>query len=407
MSLSKAPAMNRIAMKIYVKLEAPFEWARVSGAVSGTRVEAFGEVQALKEYPIGDDEEVVGVVPGEWVTTHRVNLPTRTRKQFNQALPFALEDAISEDVGNIHFVCPDWKAATEVSVMAIAKSKMQEWQQLANDNRLPIEQLVPDYHLVPFHDVATCSIAKNGESVFAMHTDLGGVTIDEDLLDVWLMEVPMADTLAVNDESLTKLLIEQHPNRDFRHWDFGDKMRHWLEYDAETALDLWTDQYRPKISRMGKRPFLKPIALAVCALLLVGVYDTYRYFSLHSEIGQLDQKMVRTLQQAVPGVEGVSGGEARGFLERAINRGQAKSNEQSVHSMLANIGQVMRRMQATLMEMSYQNETMTLTCVLNDFSQVDALVKQFNARKSLTASLQGSSAEDGKVIATYTVRFGQ
>ena len=62
-------------MKIYLNLEAPFEWARVNG----NQVEAFGEVDALAEYPVGDDDEVVGVIPGRFVTTHHVNLPTKTR----------------------------------------------------------------------------------------------------------------------------------------------------------------------------------------------------------------------------------------------------------------------------------------------------------------------------------------
>jgi len=135
-------------MMIYLKLEAPFDWVRVSSGI----VQAFGEVPSLSDYPIGDDDEVVGVVPGEWVTTHRVNLPAKTRKQFNTALPYSLEESISEDVENMHFVCPSWKAGEESKVLVVAKSKMIEWQKLATDARLPINQLLPDFALLPFHD---------------------------------------------------------------------------------------------------------------------------------------------------------------------------------------------------------------------------------------------------------------
>jgi len=71
---------------------------------------------------------------------------------------------------------------------------------------------------------------------------------------------------------------------------------------------------------------------------------------------------------------------------------------------LADASLVLKRMNASLIELNYQNEELVLRCVLNDFSQVDALTKQFNSRRALTASLQGSSAEDGKVIATYSLR---
>lgn len=387
-------------MKIYVKLEPPYEWARVAG----NSVEAFGEVFSLAEYPIGDEEEVIGVVPGEWVTTHSVKLPTKTRKQFNQALPFALEDSISEDVSNIHFVCPNWRAATQVTVMSVSKDKMAYWQALANDNRLPVFQLLPDHALVPFHEAAHCSIALSDDTVLARHADLGGVSIDSSLLEVWLMDVPIADTIAVNDQELAKQLIEEHPSRDFRHWPFGDRMRHWLEYEFESNLDLWADVYRPKVSRMGKSVLLKPALLLMLAVGAFFSYDVYRYFALHSEIGRLDQKMVNILGETVPGVQGVSGGDARRFLETAISRGQAKANEKSVHAALAEAATVLKRMRATLVEMTYQNEELVLTCVLNDFSQVDALTKQLNGRRSLSASLQGSAAEDDKVVATYSVR---
>lgn len=387
-------------MKIYVKLEAPYEWARVVG----TTVEAFGEVQGLSDYPIGDDDEVIGVVPGEWVTTHKVNLPTKTRKQFNQALPFALEDAISEDVSNIHFVCPHWKAAEEVSVLSVAKDKMLAWQALANEYRLPISQLIPDHALVPFHEVAECSLSINGDQVYARHQDSGGVSIDKSLVDVWLMEVPMASTIAVNDEELTQELIKEHPNRDFRHWPFGSHMRHWLEYPVSSVIDLWSEAYRPKVSRFSKSVLLKPLILVGLAIGLILSYDVYRYFSLHREMASLDTKMLDTLSVAVPGTQGIEGGDARAFMETALKRGQSQAAKRTVHSTLADVAVVLRGVNATLSELTYQNGELILTCVLADFSQVDSITKQLNRRRHLTAKLQGSAAEDGKVIATYSVR---
>jgi len=387
-------------MKIYLKLEAPYEWARVVGS----SVEAFGEVQAPIEYPIGDAEEVIGVVPGEWVTTHEVTLPTKTRKQFNQALPFALEDSIAEDISNIHFVCPQWRVGSSVRVLSVSRDRMRAWQELANANKLPVTQLLPDYALIPFHEAAECSIAVSDNMIVARDSELGGVTIDENLVETWLMEIPVATTVAVNDEALTQSLIENHPNRDFRHWPFGSKMRHWLEYEVNSSIDLWGDTYRPRVSLKGNSVFVKPALLAAFAVLMFFGYEAYRYFSLRTEIQRLDQQMLQTLNEAVPGAQGISGGEARKFMQTAISRGQARNSERGVHEALADASLVLKRMNASLIELNYQNEELVLRCVLNDFSQVDALTKQFNSRRALTASLQGSSAEDGKVIATYSLR---
>lgn len=386
-------------MKIYLKLEPPYEWVRVSGA----SVDAFGEVLALSEYPINPDDDVIGVVSGKWVTTHQVALPTKTRKQFNQALPFALEDSISEDISHVHFVCPEWVPASNVTVLCVAKEKMREWQALANQHNLPIVQLLPDHALLPFHDSAQCSIALHDDTLTARHVELGGVSIDESLLDVWLMDIPVSSVVAVNNEGLTQQLIERHPNRDFRFWQFGEKMRHWLEYTSDSNIDLWSNEYRPKISRTGNNAFFKPLMLIVTAALLYVGYDIVRYYSLQNEINRLDQKMVSTLLDVFPEADGVAGGDARVYMQRAINRGQAQSQKRGVHEAIADMAGVLKRMQITLIELNYQNSELVIICILKDFSQVDALTKQFNARKSLSASLQGSSAEDGRVIATYSL----
>jgi len=52
---------------------------------------------------------------------HRVSLPAKTRKQFNAALPYSLEESISEEVENMHFICPTWKAGEEAKVSVVSK----------------------------------------------------------------------------------------------------------------------------------------------------------------------------------------------------------------------------------------------------------------------------------------------
>lgn len=386
-------------MKIYLRLEAPLEWVRVSGQ----KVEAFGEVTSLDEYPIGDDD-VYGVVSGDWVTTHRVNLPAQSRKQFNAALPYALEESISEDVENMHFVCPSWKAGEECNVLVVAKDKMREWQGLANQNQLPIERLLPDHALVPFHEAADCSIALNGDSVLANHRDGYGVSIDKDFLEVWLMDVPMTSTIAVNDEALTEHMIGDHPDRDFRHWPFGNKMAHWLEYLPSISIDLWADKYRPKVKKTGKRPFLLPVAVALCAIVLKMGYDSYRYFALHSEIASIQEQSQTLLKESFPMFDNVPLGQERTMMEQAIARMGGPDQSKSVHSSLAEIASVLSRQNITLSNIVYRNEELVVTCLVNDFSQVDMLAKQFNQRPKLEAALQSSSSDDGQIVASYSIR---
>lgn len=386
-------------MKIYLKLEAPYEWVRINAK----QVDAFGEVPNLADYPIGEEDEVIGVVPGEWVTTHRVSLPAKTRKQFNAALPYALEESISEEVENMHFVCGNWKAGEDAMVSVVAKAKMLEWQSMANEHRLPIQQLIPDHALIPFHEAAVCTIALSEDNLLAHHRDGHGVTIDPDFLDVWLMDIPIDATIAVNDEALTEQLIRDHADRDIRHWPFGSKMAHWLEYKPSLALDLWAEKYKPRVSRLSARMYLIPVLILAASIIGKMAFDSYRYFALHSEIASIKQESKDILQQHFPVFQNVTGGE-RNLMGQAMSRIGGPDTSKSMHSTLADASKVLAELKISLTNLVYRNEELILTALLSDFSQVDQLTKRFNQRPTLRAELQSSATEDGKVIANYSIR---
>ena len=387
-------------MKIYLSLEAPFEWVRVHA----NKVDAFGEVPSLSHYPINAEDDVIGVVSGGWVTTHKVTLPAKTRKQFNTALPYALEESISEDVDNMHFVCANWKVGEECLVSVVSKSKMREWQDLASNNSLPVERLVPDYSLVPLHEAACHSMALYGDKLLSYQSDGYGVSIDLDFLDVCLMEIPINETVAVNDEALTARLISEYPDRDFRHWPFGSKMSHFLEYAPTLPLNLWGDVYRPNVRRKDNKVFLMPaLIIAVTVVLKLG-FDTYRYFSLHAEIAAIQAESKALLEDRFPMLDNVVPGTERAMMEYAISKISGPDRSKSVHTGLSDAAIVLERQKVSLINIVYRNNELILTCKLRNFSQVDVLTKQFNRTASLQASLQSSASEEGSVIANYSLK---
>jgi len=399
-------------MKLYVRLEAPFEWVRVNGK----DIEAFGEVPSLAEYPLSDEEELIAVVPGEWVTAHRVNLPARTKRQFQAAIPYALEETISEEVEHLHFVCPQWKASEECTVYVVAKDKMRFWQALADDNLLPVDRLLPDHALVPFHEAADCSIALaasaasldasqqdigGSQQIIANHRLNGGVCIEPDFLEIWLMDVPMNSTIAVNDQALTEQLIEQYPDRDFRHWAFGNKLAHWLEQPHSVSFDLYSEEYRPSVRHLSWRSFAIPAALVVAAIVISGLYDTYRYFALHAEIRQIDAEQQEIVRASFPELDYVEPSKERYMMEQSISRMGGKPQTGSAQSMLAETAAVLRRHNISLSNVIYRDSKLVITCKLTDFSQVDQLTSQLNARPRISARLESSAADEGTIVASY------
>lgn len=393
-------------MKLYVRLEAPFEWVRVVGS----RVEAFGEVPSPADYPLAEEDELIAVVPGKWVTCHLLNLPARNKRQFQAAVPYALEESVSEDIDALHFSCSQWKAGEELVVHVVAKDKMRYWQQLANDNQLPLDRLLPDHALLPFHDAAECTIALAHSSsttdldLVTNHKNGSGVCIDPDFIDVWLMDIPLTTTIAVTDQSLAERLIEAHPDRDFRYWEAGNKLAHWLEYPSTDAIDLFTDEYRPSVRNFNWRSFAIPAALTAIAVFLVFAFDTYRYLALHAEIRSINTQKQAILRQHLPEITDLPDEGLHKLMERALLNRSGGPEKITATSMLAATAQVLRRQGVSLTEVVYREHELVITCALNDLSQVDKISTGLNAKPQISAQLESSAADDGRILASYILR---
>lgn len=393
-------------MKLYVRLEPPFEWVRVSGH----SVEAFGEVSNATEYPLADDDHLIGVVPGEYVTVHKVSLPARTKRQFLSAVPYSLEDSVSEEVENLHFSCHEWRVDEEVVVYVVSVDKMRFWQTLANDSKLPLERLVPDYALLPLHDAAQSTIClaanvseQSSQGVIVRHNDGSGAIFDVDFLGIWLSGLPLTEKVAVTDRAFIESLIEEYPGKDFCLWEVGNKLSHWLEQPETHTLDLLDDQFRPTVRKFDWRHFKLPAAMVAAAMLLVVVFDVYRYFSLHNEVRTVLSQQAEALQSAFPEIVDIPDNSARALMERAIENRVGTPEDHNATSLLAATAEIMLAQNVSLTEVGFREGKLSITCLLNDLSQADEITRGLNSLSGVSAQFESSATDDDQIVASYTL----
>lgn len=396
--------------KLYLRLDPPFEWVRTLGS----SIESFGEVSDPQEYPLGNEEELIGVVSGECVTVHRLSLPAKSRRQFSIALPYALEEGLTQEIDDLHFVCPDWKAGQDSIVFVAAKQRMQEWQALANLHKLPLDRLLPDYALLPLHDVAQSTMAlvysnsDQAEKMFVRRKSGEAASLELSFVETWLADIPLSETIAVNDKEAVESFISNYPERDFRYWDIGNKMAHWLEHFDSPKLDLFSDEYRPSVRKFNWRSLVLPGFMALAAVLIVFLFDTYRYFALHAEIKAIHEEQAQILKEHFPSLGDVPNGNAHELMRRAIeNKSASAVQGRDTISALASMAKVLNRLKIELNEVSYRDSKLVITCILNDLSQVDMLTRNLNQKTTLSTKLDSSTNVDGRILAVYSLTHAQ
>jgi len=134
-------------------------------------------------------------------------------------------------------------------------------------------------------------------------------------------------------------------------------------------------------------------------------FDGYQYIALKSEIAAIKDETNIAFKSALSEEFGdISPGQERSVMEQVLQRKGSGNDSLNFQAMLATIARVTNGQNIMINELSFKNEELLVTCQLNDFSQVDTLTKQINASARLSASLQSSETDKGKVIASYLVK---
>ena len=126
--------------------EGSLSWARIgNGAVLERGTAPLAEVPAA----IQRGDRVLALVPGERVLLYHVAIPARSRSAQLQALPYALEERLSEDLEAMHIVpgprLPDGRLQAAVA----ARRDMDAWLSWLREAGIDAQVLIPDTALLP------------------------------------------------------------------------------------------------------------------------------------------------------------------------------------------------------------------------------------------------------------------
>ena len=115
-------------------------------------------------------------VPGAQAVLLHADLPTHNHRKIQQAVPFALEDKLAEDIETLHFAVGPRDVHGYPAVI-VTRAHMREWlEQLTAVSLIPVE-LVVDVLTLPVRE-HTLILAPDGEQVLVRFPDGSGMAVD-------------------------------------------------------------------------------------------------------------------------------------------------------------------------------------------------------------------------------------
>lgn len=120
-------------------------WFRLhrNGALLGQGEATPDELHSLR----APDDRAVALLPGERAPLHRVFVPGKSIRVRQRALPFALEDRLSEDLEQLRIIAgPRHGAETTASVAA--HRDLERWEAWLHEQDIRISHMIPDLALL-------------------------------------------------------------------------------------------------------------------------------------------------------------------------------------------------------------------------------------------------------------------
>lgn len=395
------------------------EWARCASDASQPREE--GRCAGWDELPAPEGARLVICVPPAGVRVHTVTLPTRNRKRFRAALPFALEDQLLHDPEDYHFVpLPRAKDRAGSPVAVVEQARMEGWLEgLAGRGWRP-RILVPEFLAVAPPAAGSWLLdAAESPMLLRLPRGGGGAALAGEVED----QPPGGLVLALEGavappETLNVRVADRGQAERVGRWaaplesrgvtlnvlEDGRSRGPWLARQPlpERGCNLLTG---PFASGEDPRQWLKRLApagaLAAALLLVAGTEWVLEGARIRNEHQRLEQAIAATYREAFPEARNLV--DPRYQMEQRLQRlregreGEGETDGgllvrlQSVAPMLAGGGDGETRVSG----LTYDGDRLTLDISVPDYEALERLKERLADQGEV--AVENAELKDGRV----------
>lgn len=360
---------------------------------------------------VAADRRCVLLAPPTAVTLLQADIPTRNRRRLAKAVPYALEDQLLEDPGDLHFALGEHDASGAVAVAVVAKRHMDHWLDAVRTAGLNLEAIVPavlalpwiSEHWTVFVDENDCMVRTGRQQGFACdrqnlpdmvgwalsaagdHVPTGlqildGIGIDEDNA--------LLSAVAIDVCQVTRSAPANHGLYIFAKG-----------FSAQPSFNLLQGHYdQRRDARAGWRAWR--FAAGLAALLIATQLGTlwYEQHQLAQRNAKLDARIEAIFRKTFPDTKRVV--DARVQMQQGLAALKRAHGERSdgFLDLLTRSGPVLKGTTAVRLErLSYHDGSLELDITASAIATLDQLKRRLEAR-GLRVEIRSATAGTNNVV---------
>jgi general secretion pathway protein L len=377
------------------------EWMSVD--LSGARASGVSRGAVADAADMAAQRRVFTLAPADKVLLTSVTLPIRNQAKLRQALPFALEEQVAEDLDKLHFAAGRRTSEGETPVAIVRRDDMGEWLDRLRKGGLEPVAVLAEQAGVPESPTATiwliegdrCLVRRPGQPPFFVE----GESVDELLL--------FADPRDDGADTGAHLTVYLGADDQSRHGPDLERLRGELgsleiqllpdgtlphlasAVARDQGVNLLQGEYAPRtgIEKMW-RPWRVAAMLLVALIAVVIGRQAAELVRLKKVDTALDQAIQTVFRQAMPDVQRIVN--PRRQMEtrlRAIRASRGESDAPFLQSLEV-LGKAVSATPGSRVEsLSFRAGTMEVKLTAPNVDSLDAIQRSIEGAGSFDASI--------------------
>lgn len=330
-------------------------------------------------------------VPTEHILLTHVELPKLSYSKLMQALPFALEEQLIQDVEELHFATGDYQSDGTWPVAVISKSKMQSWLTLCQEMNIAPRAFIPSIFLVPFVE-GTWQINTDQEHCLVRTEHYAGFGCEKSNVNI-LIDFKLTEKI----DTATPQFVNTHET-EF----------HLLEKMAQQPtlpdhINLLQGAYQPKLQTTQTKKIWALTGYLALALIALGFFSQFvSYFILHREAANIELAINTIYKKHFPNAKSIVAPRER--MNEKLHQVTGISNKQNLLILLGQIGKALSgNKNIKILHLEFREQQLTLEVSTQEFAALDRFTQSLS-QQNLSVKQQNAATVGNEVKATLIIR---
>lgn len=357
--------------------------------------------------PLAAGQQVVVLIPSREVLLTQTSINAQNQKQLKQALPYALEDGLIQELETQHIAWQTQAQSSQVNVAIIEQARLREWLAACLARQIRPYAILPDVFALPWTNDSV-TLWQQGDAIWLRTGELSGYAATETSLPLMLHSLidgrsePLPLRLYMEQENTladdTRFLIEPETQAEVLNL---SSLQPSLGLNLLKGLQA---ENRAQLKQQWQRwKLVASLALltAMLGLAFIGL-DVYR---LKQELAQLDTQNTQLYQELFPNSPAPDARELKSRLDSDLMRVNNGATG-GANSPLASMAHFATAMQGVpnvkIMEINSSAGTLTIKVQTQEQQAIETLRANLEQNPAIPVSIQ-SSNNAGQVEATINL----